>query len=78
MNVLYIGYDFSDNKVGGNIGRKNHYKVLKELYGKNLYEVIIELRKNTKDILKDYLTLSFNGQTKELNQKIFKVIKAKK
>lgn len=78
MNVLYIGYDFSDNKVGGNIGRKNHYKILKELYGKNLYEVIIELRKNTKDILKDYLTLSFNGQTKELNQKIFKVIKAKK
>ncbi|WP_373213979.1 glycosyltransferase family 4 protein [Fusobacterium mortiferum] len=78
MKVLYIGYDFSDNKVGGNIGRENHYKVLKELYKENLYEVIIGLRKNTRDILSDYLTLSFNGQTKEIEQKIFKIIEDKK
>lgn len=78
MKVLYIGYDFSDNKIGGNIGRENHYKVLKELYKENLYKVIIELRKNTRDILKDYLTFSFNGQTKEINQKVLEIIEEKK
>lgn len=78
MKVLYIGYDFSDNKIGGNIGRENHYKVLKEFYKENLYEVIIELRKNTRDILKDYLTFSFNGQTKEINQKVLEIVEEKK
>lgn len=78
MKILYIGYNFKDNKNGGNIVRKNHYKVLRELYGKNLYEVIIELRENLKDILKDYLTFSFNGQTKEINKKVLKTIEEKK
>lgn len=78
MKVLYIGYNFSDNKIGGNIGRENHYKVLERLYGKNLYEVIIEIRQSTKDILKDYLTFSFNGQTKEVDKKVLKIIKEEK
>lgn len=78
MRVLYIGYDFSDNRVGGNIGRENHYKVLKELYTENLYEVIIKLQKNIKNILKNYLTFSFNGQTKKIEQKVLRIIEEKK
>lgn len=78
MNVLYIGYDFSDDKVGGNIGRKFKYKLFKEILRDNLYEVIIPMNKRKIEILKNYLTLSFNGQSKEIEKRIFEIIKEKK
>lgn len=78
MNVLYIGYDFSDDKIGGNIGRKFKYKLFKEILRDNLYEVIIPMNKRKIEILKNYLTLSFNGQSKEIEKKIFETIKEKK
>lgn len=78
MNVLYIGYDFSDDKIGGNIARKFNYKLFKEILRDNLYEVTIPMNKRKIEILKNYLTLSFNGQSKEIEKKIFEIIKEKK
>ena len=78
MNILYIGYDFSDDKIGGNIGRKFKYKLFKEILRDNLYEVIIPMNKRKIEILKNYLTLSFNGQSKEIEKRIFETIKEKK
>lgn len=78
MNILYIGYDFSDDKIGGNIGRKFKYKLFKEILRDNLYEVIIPINKRKIEILKNYLTLSFNGQSKEIEKRIFETIKEKK
>lgn len=78
MNILYIGYDFSDDKIGGNIGRKFKYKLFKEMLGDNLFEVIIPMNKRKIEILKNYLSLSFNGQSKEIERRIFEIIKEKK
>lgn len=78
MNILYIGYDFSDDKIGGNIARKFNYKLFKEILKDNLYEIIIPMNKRKMEILKNYLTLSFNGQSKEIEKKIFEIIKEKR
>lgn len=78
MNVLYIGYDFSDDKIGGNIARKFNYKLFKEILGDNLYRIIIPINKEKKKVLKNYLTLSFNGQSKEIEKRVFEIIKEKR
>lgn len=76
--LLYVGYDFSDDKIGGNIGRKFKYELFKEIFDKDLCEVFIRQNKDKKNILKNYLTLSFNGQNKDIEEKIFKIIKNEK
>ncbi len=76
-NVLYIGHDFSDHRIGGNLGRKNHYNSLKKLYGENLYEVFYEFNREFYKILKNYLFLEFNGENKKKEKEIFKIIKEK-
>lgn len=76
--ILYVGYDFSDDKIGGNIGRKFKYELFKEMFDKNLCELFIRQNKSKKDILKNYLTLSFNGQNKNIEEKLFEILKNEK
>lgn len=78
MKVLYIGYNFKENKNGGNIVRENHYKVLKQLYGENLYEVFIEKSERKVDIIRNYCMFSFNGQSKEKDKQVLEIIEKKK
>lgn len=78
QNILYIGYDFSEGKIGGNIVRKNNYLMLKDIFHENMYEYFIKTNKKTKDILQNYLTLSFNGQKKENEKNIIDLIEKEK
>lgn len=74
MNILYIGHEFLDEKIGGNIGRKNHYNSLKSIYKQNLYEVFYKFTKKHSEILKNYLLLRFNGQNYQKDKEILKII----
>lgn len=73
--ILYIGHDFSDNRIGGNLGRKNHYETLKKIYQGNFFEVIYRFNNNIYKILKNYLFLEFNGENKQKEKEVFKLIK---
>lgn len=78
MKILYIGYSFKENKTGGDIVRENHYKVLKQLYEENLYEVFIEKSEKKFDIIKNYCMFSFSGQSKKIDKQVLKIIEEKK
>lgn len=74
-SILYIGYEFCDGQNGGNVVRKAHYELLKEIYQDRLKTFLYQLDKNKIKILKNYIFFSFNGQNKKLDKKIIKLIK---
>lgn len=74
MNLLYIGTDFRGRKTGGDLVRKNNYKLLKKIFKENMYDYFFKIYKGKKKALKNYLMLEFNGQTKNMEEEIFKII----
>ncbi|MFK4784385.1 glycosyltransferase family 4 protein [Fusobacterium sp. MFO224] len=75
MEILYIGSDFSGGKSGGNIVRKNNHDILKKIFKDKMHSYLFNINRDKKKILKNYLLLQFNGQTKEMEREIFKKIK---
>lgn len=78
MKILYVGYEKIDRKTGGGIVSATNLEVLKEIYKENLYEVNIKIEKSFIKNLKNYFLFSFKGQTKEIENKIYQIIKTQK
>lgn len=66
MKCLYVGYDFSEGKNGGNIVRKNNHKILRTINEIGIDDFFISNDKKTFDLLKNIMKLSFNGGNKEV------------
>lgn len=66
MNCLYVGYDFSEGKVGGNIVRENNYKILNMIENFKVTNFFIKNDIRKLDLLINSLKLSFNGGNKKI------------
>lgn len=77
MRCLYVGYEYSEGKIGANILRKNNNEILKEIFQLNVDNFFIKNEKNVKKLLNNFLTLSFNGGNKKVKNEFYEKIKSK-
>ena len=78
MKALYICYEFLDDKNGGSIGSKMRWLTLLEIFNKENSNILIPKERTKKEILINYLTLSMNGYTREIEKKILQKIQEEK
>ena len=74
--MLFLSYELLDNKSGGGVVSLEIFNILNKIYDKKLNKIEISMNKN--NIIKTYLTFSYKGKTKELEEKILKLIEEKK
>ena len=74
MRCLYIGYDFTEGKVGGDVVRKNNYKILKSIEELEVNEYFIKNDKTKRELLLNFFKFSFNGGTEQTLRQIQNVI----